>query len=146
MAEAWFIAGAVAFMGAGGGHALAAVFDTIRPTFFTPVEDSIRSTMETTTFRFRRMWPLADDVAPSMWRLWLGFNISHGVGAFVFGLLCLLLATHNFTLVDSIDALRPLTVAVAAAYFVLSLRFWFYVPAIITGCATAFFTIAALSG
>ncbi|HEX5927565.1 MAG TPA: hypothetical protein VFY45_27355 [Baekduia sp.] len=142
--QAWFTAGTIAFMGAGGGHALAALLDTVRPTFFGPVDESVRSAMEGTTFRFRRMWPGANDVTPSMWRLWLGFNISHGLGAFLFGLLCLLIASHDFALVESIGAIRPLTIAVSAAYFVVSLRFWFYVPAIITGGATICFTVAAV--
>jgi hypothetical protein len=143
-AQGWFIAGTIAFMAAGGGHALAALLDTVRPTFFGPIDDSVRTAMEGTTFRFRHMWPGADDVTPSMWRLWLGFNISHGLGAFLFGLLCLLIALHDFELIKSIDAIRPVTVAVSAAYLALSLRFWFYVPAIITGGATICFTFAAV--
>jgi hypothetical protein len=131
-------------MAAGGGHALAAIFDTMRPTFFRPVDESVIGSMETTTFRFRRMWPWADDVHPSMWRLWLGFNISHGLGVFGFGLLCLLLAVHDFSLVEHIHAIRPLTIAFSLSYLVLSLRFWFYVPAIVTGVATVCFTVAAV--
>jgi len=146
MEETWFIVGAALFMAAGGGHALAAVFDVVRPTFFTPVDDRVRATMETTTFRFRRMWPFADDVSPSMWRLWLGFNVSHGVGAFTFGLFCVLLASHDYALVERIGAVQPLTIAFAATYFVLALRFWFYVPAAITGGATVCFAVAALAG
>lgn len=143
-AQTWFIAGAIFFMVAGGGHALAALLDTVRPTFFAPIDDSVRSAMERTSFRFRRMWPRANDVTPSMYSLWLGFNISHGLGAFIFGLLCLLVAVHDFALVESIDAIRPLTIAVSAAYLALSLRFWFYVPAIVTGGATACFTVATV--
>lgn len=79
-----------------------------------------------------------------MWRLWLGFSISHGIGAFVFGLVCLLIAVHDFMLVEHIGAMRPLTVAVSATYFVLSLGFWFYVPAILTTGATACFAVAAV--
>lgn len=142
--QAWFTAGTIVVMAAGGGHTLAALFDTVRPTFFAPIDDSVRSAMETTTFRFRRMWPRANDVTPTMWRLWLGFNISHGIGAFVFGLLCLLIASHDFGLVESIGAIRPLTIAVTATYFVLALRFWFYVPAIAVGTATACFIISAV--
>ena len=48
---------------------------------------------------------------PSMWRVWLGIHISHGLGIFTFGLLCLLIATHDFTLVERIDAIRPLAIA-----------------------------------
>jgi hypothetical protein len=114
-AQAWFTAGTIAFMVAGGGHALAALSDTVRPTFFVPVDDSVRPVMESTTFRFRRMWPGANDVTPSMWRLWLGFNISHGLGAFTFGLLCLLIAGHDFTLVESIAATGGATICFSVA-------------------------------
>jgi hypothetical protein len=79
-----------------------------------------------------------------MWSAWLGFNISHGLGVFTVGLLCLLIATYDFRLVEDIAAIRPLTIAFSAAYFVLSLRFWFYGPAIVTGIATACFTVAGV--
>jgi hypothetical protein len=81
---------------------------------------------------------------PSMWRVWLGIHITHGLGVFTFGLLCLLIATHDFAVVERIDAIRPLTIAVSAAYLAISLRFFFYGPAIITGIATACFTVATV--
>jgi hypothetical protein len=37
-AEAWFIAGTIPLMLAGGAHVLATLIDTVRPTFFTPIE------------------------------------------------------------------------------------------------------------
>ena len=85
-----------------------------------------------------------DGDTPSLWSFWLGFNISHGLGVFTFGLLCLLIATHDFEMVERIDAIRPLTIAFSATYLALSLRFWFYGPAIVTGIATACFTVATL--
>lgn len=145
MAKTWFIAGAAIFMAAGGAHVLITLLDMVRPTFFTPIDDSVRSAMQSTGFRFRRLWPRANDVTPTMWRLWLGFNASHGLGAFAFGLVCLLIAAHDFALVTSIGAIRPLTIAVSAAYFALAVRFWFYAPALATGGALACFTIAALA-
>ena len=143
-AQAWFVAGTIPLMVAGGLHALQALLDTIRPTYFTPIEDSVRPAMEGTGIRLRRMVPGGNEARPSMWRAWLGFNISHGLGVFTVGLLCLLIATYDFKLVEQIDAIRPLTIAFSAAYLALSLRFWFYVPAIITGTATACFTIATV--
>jgi len=142
-AQAWFIAGAVVFMLAGGLHALGALLDTVRPTFFTPLEDSARTATEGTGIRLVRMFG-GSRRRPSMWRMWLGFNISHGLGAFTFGLLCLLIATHDFSLVQRIGAIRPLTIAVSASYFVLSLRFWFAGPAIVTATATVCFVLAAV--
>jgi hypothetical protein len=144
-AKAWFIIAASLFMAAGGGHALATLVDMVRPTFFRPIDGSVLSAMQSTGFRFRAFFPGNDGVTPTMWRLWVGFNTSHGIGAFVFGLLCVLIATHDFALVTEIGALRPLTIAVAGAYFALALRFWFYVPAVIAGCGCACFTIAAFA-
>ena len=143
-AQAWFIAGTIPLIVAGGAHALATLLDTVRPTFFTPIEGSVKPMVEGTGIRLRRMFPGGSGARASMWRVWLGINISHGLGAFTFGLLCMLIATHDFTLIERIDAIRPLTIAIPAAYLALSLRFWFYVPALIAATATACFTIAGV--
>jgi hypothetical protein len=142
-AQAWFIAGAIVFMLAGGLHALGALVDTVRPTFFTPLENSAKTAVEGTGIRLVRMFGVGG-ARPSMWRMWLGIHISHGLGVFTFGLLCLLIATHDFSLVERVDAIRPLTIAFSAAYLVLSLRFWFYGPAIVTATATVCFILAAV--
>ena len=52
------------------------------------------------------------------------------------------IATYDFGLVTSIDAIRPLVITVSAAYLAISLRFFFYGPVIITATATACFVIA----
>ena len=137
-AQAWFIAGTIPLILAGGLHVLLTLADTVSPRYFAPRDAALKPALEGTAIRF------GGHAAPSMWRAWLGFNISHGLGVFTFGLLCLLIATHDFELVERIDAIRPLTIAFSAAYLALSLRFWFYVPAIITGTATACFTIATV--
>lgn len=137
-AQAWFIAGTIPLILAGGGHALLALIDTVRPTYFAPIDRSVKPVLEGTGIRF------VGRATPSMWRVWLGINITHGLGIFSFGLLCLLIATHDFTLVERIDAIRPLTIAFSAALLAVSLRFFFYGPAIVTGTATACFTIATV--
>lgn len=144
--QAWFVAATIPLMVAGGTHALGALLDTVRPTFFAPIEGSAKSAVEGTGVRLVRMFG-GSGGRPSMWSVWLGINISHGLGVFTFGLLCLLIALHDFRLVTEIGAIRPLTIAFSAVYLALSLRFWFYGPAIVTGIATACFTVAAvLSG
>jgi hypothetical protein len=142
-AQAWFVAGTIPLMFAGGLHVLGALLDTVRPTFFAPIEGSVKPVMEGTGIRLVRMFG-GSGARPSMWRVWLGIHITHGLGVFTFGLLCLLIATDDFALVERIDAIRPLTIAVSAAYLAVSLRFFFYGPAIITGIATACFTIATV--
>lgn len=142
-AHTWFTIAAILIMAAGGGHALLALIDTVRPTWFTPIDDSVRSAMDGTGMRFRRPFP-GPEARPSMWSFWLGFNVSHGLGAFTFGLLCLLIGNYDFELVTRIDAMRPVTIAISAAYFAVALRYWFNAVMLLTGAATACFTIAAV--
>jgi hypothetical protein len=123
---------------AGGLHALLTLVDTVRPRYFAPRDRSLGPALEGTQIRF------GGRAAPSMWSAWLGFNISHGLGVFTFGLLCLLIAVHDFKLVESVGAIRALTIAVPAAYLALSLRFWFWGPVLITGLSTACFTVSAV--
>jgi len=141
-AQAWFVAGTIPLMVAGALHAIGTVVDTVRPTFFTPVDASVKPVTEGTGIELVRMFG-GKGARPSMWRVWLGIHISHGLGVFTVGLLCLLIATHDFSLVTEIDAIRPLTIAFAAVYLVLSLRFWFYGPALVTSIALTCFTVAA---
>jgi hypothetical protein len=137
-AEAWFIAGTVPPILAGTLHVLYTLVDTVRPTYFTPVARSVKPAMERTRMR------LGGRSAPTMWRAWLGFNISNGLGVFTFGLLCLLIALDDFGLVEQIDAIRPLTVAFSATYLVVALRFWFWQPALLVGISTVCFAVAAV--
>ena len=140
-ASTWFAAGSIAFVVAGAIHGLASLIDTVRPRFFAPIEPSVLPALERTGIRFRELFP-GGAGRPSMWRAWLGFNIGHGLGLLAFGALCLLVSVHDFDLVEEIDAMRPLTLAVSAAYLVVSLRFWFYAPTLLLGTGTICFAIA----
>ena len=142
-ANEWFIAGTIPLMLGGGLHVLATLVDTVRPTFFTPLDAPVRDATFSTGIELRRLFG-GSGAEPSMWRVWLGIHLSHGLGVFTFGLMCLLIATHDFALVEEIGALRPLTIAFSAVYFVIALRFWFYGPLLLTVIATTCFTIAAV--
>jgi hypothetical protein len=142
-AQLWFIAGTIPLIVAGGLHVLATLLDTVRPTFFAPIDSSIKPIVDGTGIRLVRMFG-GSGAKPSMWRVWLGVHISHGLGVLTFGLLCLLIAAHDFRLVEQIGAIRPLAIAFSAAYLALSLRFWFWGPAVITGTATACFVVATV--
>ena len=142
-AQLWFIAGTIPLLVAGGSHALMTVFDTFRPTYFTPQEASLRPGLEATSIELRRLTPGGDPTRPSMWRAWLGFNISHGLGIFAFGLLALFVALAEPGLLTRADSIPFLAVAVTATYFVVGLRFWFWLPSLIAGTSTICFAIAA---
>ena len=114
--------------------------DTVHATYFTPRDASVRPAVESTPIRF------GGRAAPSMWRAWLGFNISHGLGVFTVGLVLLSIALQNFKLVGELDAIQPLSIAFPAVYLVIALRFWFYGPVIVTAVSTGCFVVAAVLG
>lgn len=78
----------------------------------------------------------------SMWRAWLGFNITHGLGLIFFGLTVLLIGIHDFGLIRAVPPLLPVIAVVSATYCVLSLRFFFWAPTVATGVATTCFLVA----
>lgn len=142
-AQTWFVVGAIPLLLAGGLHALLTLIDTVRPTFFAPVDPSVVRSAEGTGVRFVRMFGGGE--RSSMWSMWLGMHVSHGLGAFTFALILLLVATHDFALIGDVGGLRAVTIVVPALYCALSLRFWFYLPSLVTGAATACFAISALT-
>jgi hypothetical protein len=142
-AQAWFIAGTIPVLLAGGLHALLTLVDVVRPTHFAPVEPSVQAGMAATGMRFSRRAG-GNGTRLSMWNAWLGFNISHGLGIFAFALLCLLIATSDFALVERMEAIRFLTVAIPAIYVVVALRFWFWGPVLIASTSTACFAVSAV--
>jgi hypothetical protein len=141
-AQAWFIAGTVPLIIAGGGHMVLALIDTVRPTYFAATEGSAKPVMERTGVRLVHMSG-GSGARPSVWKVWLGVHITHGLGIFTFGLLCLLIVIEDFDLVERIDAIRPLAIAFPAAFLALSLRFFFYGPVLLTTAATVCFALAA---
>lgn len=110
----------IAIMGA--SHAVVTMIDVFRPTQFTPIDDSVRDSMKSTGLRFARG-------RTSMWDAWLGFNISHGLGAFIFGVIVVVFGNY-LNLIEPSKMLLLAPVIIGFVYFYLAVRFWFYLPAI----------------
>ena len=145
LSRAFFEAGILPLLVAGAAHFAGAVLDNFRPTFFTPVDDEVRLTMVTSGgLRLRKMFPRRSGSSPTLWRAWLGFNMSHGLGVAGFCAVCLLAAMHDYGLVVASPGLLPLTVVITGIYLAISLRCWFYGPTILIAASTACFALAAL--
>ncbi|HEX8119789.1 MAG TPA: hypothetical protein VF549_00855 [Solirubrobacteraceae bacterium] len=142
-AEGFFIAGSIPPILAGGAHGLHALRDAFRPRAFAPIDRSVQPVMAGTGIRLRR-WFGGDGAEPSVWRVWLGVHMTHGLGIFTFGLLCLLIALQDYALVERIDVLRPMAIAFSAALLAICLRFFFYGPVIVATTSTVCFTLAAV--
>lgn len=113
------VAGAIVLL-MGVGHFVLTLRDVWKPTFFTPTEDSVRLAMQGAELKFDRRI--------NLWESWLGFNLSHSMGAMMFGGVLLFVAlTHLDAFLQS-HALQAAAVLTAALYLAIAIRFWFWGP------------------
>lgn len=115
-----FIAGTVPFMFLGLVHTIMALQDIGNPRHFAPNDDTVRKGMESSSPR------LTDKT--TMWRAWLGFNVSHGLGASFFGFILCYLALTDFALVAGSMIVMPSAIVFSAIFLWLAKRFWFSKP------------------
>ncbi|MCG8588691.1 MAG: hypothetical protein MJE66_05320 [Proteobacteria bacterium] len=117
-------------LGLGGGiflflgslHGLLTLRDLSRPRAFTPTDDAVREAMQGAR--------LALNPRANLWKAWLGFNLSHSLGAGLFGGVVLTIAVLHFEFFANSPIVQATAVAIAGAYLVLSLLFWFWGPAV----------------
>jgi len=115
----------------GAVHAIYSLMDVRRPGRFAPEDRTVADAMKSTGVRLSRG-------RGNMWDAWLGFNISHGLGALFFGAVCISAGVY----LDALSLPKPVLLIpalVGLMYFALAIRFWFRVPAVGIGAATAFF-------
>lgn len=136
MTTVFVIIGGGIFVLMGCVHGLVCVVDVFRPTQFSPTDDSVRLAMKATTVRFLK----AD---ANVWDAWLGFNISHSLGMLIFGAASAYLGLNLEQIAITPSALLIPT-AIAAVYLFLSVRFWFYLPAVASAASMACFFAAWL--
>jgi hypothetical protein len=102
-------------------HAIYTLGDIVRPRRLAPSDPDLVGRMKSSGLR------LSKD-RTNMWDAWLGFNLSHSLGAVVFGAVCMTASSKPF--------LACLAV-VSFIYLIVAIRFWFYVPAIGIAIAVA---------
>lgn len=136
MAKLLFIIGAALFGALGLAHALLALADLRRPRWFTPTNEEARRVMAQTPLR----------LAPqtTIWRSWMGFNLSHSLGLVLFGGLLGATALQD-TGGFAETALRLLSIAGASLYTLLAVRFWFWLPAAVCSLGLLCFLASALA-
>jgi hypothetical protein len=133
-----FLLGIGIFILLGCAHGLLALRDLARPRSFTPTEPSVRDAMAKA--------PLALAPQTTVWRSWLGFNLSHSLGLLVFGVGFAALALRDFAWLQANPVLRLMPAVVALLYAVLAIQFWFWVPAVACALGCACLLAAALGG
>ncbi len=78
--------------------------------------------------RMMKETPLQITRQTTMWRAWIGFNASHGLGAMLFGLIYGYLALTALELLTGSWFLMGLSILFLITFIVLAKRYWFVVP------------------
>ena len=136
MAQILLVIGGTIFLVLGTLHGVLTLRDVANPRAFTPTDDAVRVAMQGTR--------LALNPRANLWQAWLGFNLSHSLGVVLFGGGLLVLAGFHFPVFAASHLVQGSAVAIAAAYLVLSLRFWFWGPAVGSGLSLLFILAAAV--
>jgi hypothetical protein len=136
MARVLLAIGGTLFLVLGALHGLLTLRDLSTPRAFTPTDDSVRIAMQGARLAF--------NPRVNLWQAWLGFNLSHSLGVTLFGGALLLLAWLRFPVFAASHLLQGAAVVVAATYLVLSLRFWFWGPALGSGLSLLCILAAAV--
>jgi hypothetical protein len=124
---------------AGGGvfallglvHVAYTLADLAQPRRLVPTDPAVIAAMRASGVRLAGR-------ATTMWRAWIGFNLSHGLGAIVFGAATALWGTRLT------GAAAWLPAVVAALYLAIGWRCWFRVPNAGIALATLLFVAAAV--
>lgn len=136
MAEILLAIAGTSFLILGIAHGVLTLRDVATPRAFTPTDDTVRIAMQGAR--------VALNPRLNLWQAWLGFNLSHSLGVVLFGAGLLLLALLHFPVFAASRLVQGAAAAVAAAYFVLALRFWFWGPALGTGLSLVCILVAAV--
>jgi len=137
-----FLAGALPFLFLGIAHALATPRSTSESKGLSPRDPALRDAMARETVLLTRR--------TNLWLAWVGFNLSHGLGAVLFGAVVALSGRSQASFQADGPLFLPLAVLVCGLYLVLGIRYWFRTPIIGIALSGACFVLSwvlfAISG
>jgi hypothetical protein len=120
-----FLAGSLPYLLLGTAHALATPLRPADRRGLAPADPRLSETMARTPLRMTRR--------TDMWRAWIGFNFSHGLGLVVLGALILLIGRSEVAFRAQASLFVPFALLASCAYLLLATKYWFRTP--IIGCA-----------
>jgi hypothetical protein len=132
-----FIAGAIPFLLLGILHIVYTFMDDEHPRRIVPRDRELTERMRTATLVLTR--------ETTVWRAWIGFNLSHGLGIVVFaGAVTYGAAFHFEAVRRAAPELLYAASAIALLYLLMSLRYWFRIPAIGSAIGAALLLAGAI--
>ena len=134
MSRALFLLGALPFVALGTIHTLVTPLRTSDQKGLSPADPALREAMTQQRLLLTRRTDL--------WRASVGFNLSHSLGAVLFGLVVLPAGRSRFAFAADAPLFLPLAVVVSGTYLILGLRYWFREPVIGISLSLACFLAA----
>jgi hypothetical protein len=135
MSTLLYVLGGAIFMLLGALHGVYTLADIRRPRRLVPTDAGVMAAMRGTGVR------LARGSEGSIWQAWVGFNLSHSLGAIIFGAAA---AAWSQWPASSPAWLALLPAGIAALYGAIGWRCWFWIPNTGIAIATLCLVIAAL--
>lgn len=130
------VAGSV-YAALGTAHGVLTLRDLRHPRTFTPTDDKVRLAMDSTGVVVSANKPWSQ----TLWRTWLGINLSHAVGLLLFAVVLLSLAYADDLAFGESSLTALAAVIIAAVYVVIARVFFFIAPALAAsvglGCIAA---------
>ncbi len=127
-----WISGASIFLVLGTIH----LYYTFFTTKFDPRNKNVIDDMKNTSPRLTN--------ETTMWKTWIGFNASHSSGAIFIGLINIILAVENFSILENSFLLSFCTIVTSVFYLWLAKKYWFSIPFTGILIATTCFIISPL--
>ena len=115
-----FLLGALPFVVLGAAHALATPLTPEQTKGLSPRDPAYQQSMSQQTLLLTRR--------TNVWLAWVGFNLSHSLGAVLFGVVVLLIGRNPTTFQANWSAFVPLAIVVSGVYLAIGLRYWFRTP------------------
>jgi hypothetical protein len=137
-----FLLGALPYVFLGTAHALATPLTTEQRKGLSPRDEAYRQSMVQQTVLLTRR--------TNLWLTWVGFNLSHSLGAVLLGVVVLLVGRSAASFAVNGPVFVPLAVVVSGTYLAIGLRYWFRTPiigiVISTVCFVASWVVGSLAG
>jgi hypothetical protein len=133
LARYLFLAGALPFLLLGIAHAFATPLAVGDRKGLSPDDPSLAQAMAHTRLRLTRR--------TDMWLGWVGFNLSHSLGAIAFAVFVLIFGRDPASFAADAALALPVAWLVSACYLALAVKYWFRTP--ILGCAFSFGSFSA---
>ena len=130
--------GALPFVLLGALHLLYTIKDHKNPRMLAPRSEDLLTKLKAE--------PLGLTSQTTMWRAWLGFNISHSAGAIFIGLIYLYFAAVEYEVFLQLKPIMAAAPLIAGAYMWMAKTYWFSKPfqglVVSAVCFTAGFILA----